>query len=230
MELAFPIVLFLVVAGVLAAAAFAAMRAERRRREALAAVAAQLGFTFLPEKDYDLAGRFAWLDALAHGSNRYAHNVMSGRWCEHNILAFDYHYQVTHRSKRGSHTTHHQVTVQSLALPRPFPELRIVPEDFLSKIAQAVGFEDIDFESAEFSRTFTVRARDRKFAYDFCHPRAMEFLLAHPALQVEIEGSILATWSRGRMNPESIAESIEILAALRDLMPRYLFTEQPTHA
>ena len=48
----------------------------------------------------------------------------------------------------------------------------------MDKIAGALGFHDINFESSEFSRKFHIKCADKKFAYDVIHPRMMEFLLA----------------------------------------------------
>jgi hypothetical protein len=55
------------------------------------------------------------------------------------------------------------------------------------RIAGVFGFDDIDFESEEFSRKFHVKSRDKKFAYDVCHSRMMEFLLATKPPCVDIE-------------------------------------------
>ena len=41
---------------------------------------------------------------------------------------------------------------------------------------------DIELESEDFNRAFTVSCPDRKFASDVLHPRMMEFLLQHRAL------------------------------------------------
>jgi hypothetical protein len=50
-------------------------------------------------------------------------------------------------------------------------------ENLFDKVAGFLGFDDIDFESAEFSDRFIVKSRDKRFAYDVLHPRMMEFLL-----------------------------------------------------
>ncbi len=230
MEFAIPILIFLLVAAIIITIAVTASIMERKRKAALAEFASRWGLSFRPERDYELAKAFRWLDALARGSNRYAYHIMSGAWQNHEILLFDYHYQVTTSNGKTTRTSHYHMSVFALTLPVAFPELRIVPENLGSKIAQAFGWEDIDFESAEFSRKFVVRSKDRKFAYDVCHPRMMEFLLAHPNLQVEIEGQVLATWSAGRLQPEGIGQCLDRSVALRKLMPDYLFAESGTHA
>ena len=53
------------------------------------------------------------------------------------------------------------------------------------------NFDDIDFESDEFSRKFYVQSSDRKFAYDVLHPRMMEFLLQTTPPMIDVEGGAL---------------------------------------
>lgn len=229
-EFAAPILIFFVIATIVVAIAIASFLAERKRQAALALAASGLGLSFRPERDYELAKQFQWLDALAQGSNRFASNVMSGSWQSHDALIFDYHYQITTHNGKTTQTSHHHLAVFALTLPQAFPEVRILPEDFGSKIAQALGWEDIDFESAEFSKKFVVRSPERKLAYDICNPRMMEFLLGHTDLRIEIEGPMLATWSAGRLRPEAIEYSLGRIASIRRLMPNYLFSERPHHA
>ena len=104
-----------------------------------------------------------------------------------------------------------------------FPELIITREGVFSKIAQAFGYDDIDFESHEFSRRFCVRSKDKKFAYDVCNARMIEYLLANDDLNIEIEGMALAIGFGDTLAPERIEPNLQRLVQLRGLMPNYLF-------
>ncbi len=74
-------------------------------------------------------------------------------------------------------------TILMLIVKEAFPKLTIAPESFGLKIAEAFGVaNDIKFESAEFSRKFSVRSADKKFAYDVCNQQMMEYLLLNPDL------------------------------------------------
>ena len=95
----------------------------------------------------------------------------------------------------------------------------------LSKIAQALGYDDIDFESAEFSRTFCVRSKDRKFAYDVCHAQMIEYLLANRDLSLEIEGPALALAFNRRLSAAEIETNLQRLLEIRLRLPEYLFTK-----
>jgi hypothetical protein len=215
----------LVVAAVIGGAIYSVI-ANRKRREEIFGLAARLGLNFSAENDPGLADRFGFLDKLAQGSNRYAFNVLSGDYRQNQVLVFDYHYETHSTDSKGNRQTHHHYfSFFILLLPAQFPELKITREGLLSKIAQALGYEDIDFESAEFSRTFCVRSKDRKFAYDVCHAQMMEYLLANRDLSIEIEGSALALAFDTRLSASEIEANLDRLLEIRLRLPEYLFTK-----
>jgi len=191
-----------------------------KRREAMAAVAAKLGLQFMPGKDRYMARQYRFLNKLRQGSQRYAFNVLSGSYQGHEVLLFDYHY----KTGSGKNTHHHYLSFFILRLPISFPELIIAPEGIFSKIAQAVGYDDIDFESHEFSRKFCVRSKDKKFAYDVCNARAIEYLLSNTDLSIEIEDKVMAISFSSRLAPERIESNLNRLITVRSLLPDYLFT------
>jgi len=215
----------LVIVGFIAIAAVVAVLgyiSSLKRREAMAAVAAKLSLHFAPHKDRVLARRYQFLDKLRVGSQRYAFNVLSGNYQGHEVILFDFHY----RTGSGKNTHHHYISFFILHLPASFPELVIGPEGFFSKIAQAVGYDDIDFESHEFSRTFCVRSADKKFAYDVCNARTIEYLLSNMDLAIEIEGSAMAISFGSRLSPEGIEPNLNRLVTVRSLLPDYLFSRR----
>lgn len=196
-----------------------------RRRDALTALAHRLGLRFDEERDHDMARRLGFIDKMDQGSNRYIFNRLEGDYQGHRVMAFEFHYETHSHSKRGRQTHHHYFSVMTLILPQSFPELLITPEGFFSKIAQAFGYDDIDFESAEFSRSYCVRSPDRKFAYAVCHPGMMEYLLARRDLAIEFEGNVLALAFDSRLNVEEIEPRLQQLIEIRRLLPDYLFTK-----
>ncbi|MEM9445652.1 MAG: hypothetical protein AAGA18_09900 [Verrucomicrobiota bacterium] len=196
---------------------------EKKRREAIAALAHSLGLHFTHSKDRQLIHRLSYLDKLKQGSNRYAYNVISGKLRGYEILAFDFHYETYSSDSKGRRrTNHHYLSFVTTQLPRSFPELVIAPEGFFSKIIQAIGFDDIDFESAEFSKKYVVRSKDRKFAYDFCHAQVIDFLLKQPVNHLEVEGDCLAISQNRRFKVEEVQERLDHLISLRELIPDYL--------
>lgn len=218
------IFIFILFAALVIVASIYGAIAARKRRDALAELAARLGLRFSPENDRGLAKRFEFLNKLAQGSNRYAFNVLSGDYHGHEVLAFDYHYEThTTDSKGNRQTHHHYFSFFILVLPRSFPELTLAREGVFSKIAQALGYADIDFESAEFSRTFCVRSKDKRFAYDVCHAQMMEYLLANRDLTLEIEDRALALAFGSRLSAEDIERNLRRLLEIRAHLPEYLF-------
>ena len=216
--------LIILVVAVIITVAVVGIRHEKKRREAMVAVAARLGLTFNVGKDYELARRYQFLDRLCQGSNRYALNIISGRYDGEDVLAFDYHYETHSTDSKGKRQTHHhQFAFYILVLPLSFPELTVLREGILSKIAQAVGYDDIDFESHEFSRKYCVRSRDKKFAYDICNARMIEYLLDNGDLTVEIEGRALGIGFNSRLDPSKIELNLNRLVRVRRLIPDYVF-------
>jgi hypothetical protein len=198
--------------------------AARKRREDLAALAARLGLNFTAGENYGLADRFGFLNQLAQGENRYAINVLSGTWRQNPVLAFDYHYETHTTDSKGNRQTHHHwFSFFILILPAAFPELTIRRENFLIKIAELFGYQDINFESAEFSKAFNVRSQDKKFAYDVCNGKMMEYLLANRDLSIEIEDQALALAFDRCLAVEQIESNLQRLVEIRSRLPAYLF-------
>ena len=199
--------------------------AGKKRRDAMTLLADKLELDFRHERNYQLADRFSFLDKLRQGSNRYAYNIMSGSYSEQDITVFDYHYETHSTDSDGKRKTHHHhFSFFILTLPKYFEELTIAKESFFSKVAQAVGYDDIDFESHEFSKAFVVRSKDKKFAYDFCNARMIEYLLDHPNINIEVNQNMLAIGYTHYLKVDEIEPHLKHLIEIRKLMPDYLFT------
>ena len=222
----FPILLFILIfIGAIVAIVYGIIEAKKRREE-LQLLASRLGLEYFSERSHTLASAYGFINRLAQGSNRYAFNILRGNYQGEQVHVFDYHYETTSRDSDGKNKTHsHYLSVFLLQLPLSFPELTIAREGFLSKFAQAFGYDDIDFESAEFSRMFCVRSGYKKFAYDVCHGRKMEFLLVNSDLNIEIEGNTLAIVFEGQISIPQIEYNLSRLLEIRRLMPEYLFNQ-----
>ncbi|HZL77977.1 MAG TPA: DUF3137 domain-containing protein, partial [Candidatus Limnocylindrales bacterium] len=92
-----------------------------------------------------------------------------------------------------------------------------------TKVAEVFGYQDIKFESAEFSKTFCVRSKDKKFAYDVCNAKMMEYLLANRDLSIEIEYQALALAFDRCLAAEQIESNLQRLIEIRSRLPEYLF-------
>ncbi|MFA7159823.1 MAG: hypothetical protein WC299_11025 [Kiritimatiellia bacterium] len=197
---------------------------KQRRMAAFRAMASRLGLTFDESHNYNLAEQYGFLNRLARGGNRYLFNTLSGYYRGHQVLVSDYHFEIQTSGPKGQPRTQHgYLSLFSLQLPATFPELTVAREGLLSKIAQAFGHDDIDFESAEFSRSFCVRSPDRKFAYDVCNARMMDYLLENRDLSFEIERNALAMVFNSHLVIDKIELNLARLLEIRARLPNFLF-------
>lgn len=223
---------YVVVALVLVAiiGAYFAWQAEQKRKAELAALARRLGFRFDPAHDKDHDDRYSQFEVFRRGHSRVAYNTMSGQLellgdrCQ--ALCGDFRYRVTSHNGKSSSTTTYRFSYLILHVPWRTPPLLIRPEGIFDKLKGVLGFDDIDFESDEFSRKFYVQSSDRKFAYDVLHPRMMEFLLAERPPMLDIEyGALCLSEGRGRWQPERFKSEIAFLGRFCELWPRHLVKE-----
>lgn len=212
-------VIFLLVIGLI----IHGYHAAKKRREEMQMLASRLGLSYSSEKDRRFASAYGFIGKLAQGNNRYAFNIMRGNHQGHYVEVFDYHYETESTDSKGDRTTHHHyLSCFLLELPMNVPELTISREGMFSKIAQAFGYADIDFESAEFSKAFCVRSADKRFAYDICHAQMMEYLLANRDLSLEYERRTLAMVFGGQLSIPRIEYNLARLVEIRQFFPEYL--------
>lgn len=206
-------VLVIAVLALAIAGAVYAYRLEKKRREALVALADRLGLSFNPSYDSSHDEEYAHFEIFRRGHSRVAMNTLSGdvilaerRFV---IKMGDFRYKITTSSGKSTTTHTYRFSYMILHLPWRVPDLLIRREGIFDKLAGAIGFDDIDFESAEFSKRFYVKSRDKRFAYDVIHPQMMEFLLAREMPAVDIERSRLClSDGRTRWQPEQFERMI----------------------
>ncbi|MBM4018009.1 MAG: hypothetical protein FJ288_06710 [Planctomycetes bacterium] len=179
---------FAVVAAAVVGVIIYAVYRAGQRREAMARLAAEWGLRFYAADPYDIPARYAHVDLFGRGHARRASNVLAGQVDGREVILCDYRYKTG--SGKDEHTHSFQVAI--LGMPILAPRMHMRRESFLDTMASWVGFDDLDFESEEFSRRYHVKADDRKFAYDVLHARLIQYLLACgdvPAL--EMNGPLL---------------------------------------
>ncbi|MCA8944303.1 MAG: hypothetical protein KDB80_17185 [Planctomycetes bacterium] len=201
--------------------------AAKKRREALAAFAAEIGWDFDPSsRTHD--SMLAPFEQFQRGHSRRAFNTLSGtleaRGFECDAQAGDFLYKRTSGSGKNRRTTTYRFSYLVLDLPfRSVPDLLIRREGLFDKLTSVLGFDDIDFESEEFSRKFFVKSRDRKFAYDLVDPRMMEFLLATRPPRIDLEAGFLCmTDGSSRWEPNQFGRQFETAREFLDRWPAHL--------
>lgn len=219
--------LFAVAAGVVS---YLGWKHEKQRQVAMAGLAARLGLRFNPNKDNRHDGEYRQFAIFRRGHSRIAHNTLSGTIelfgtaCR--LRCGDFRYKVTRSSGKNSSTSTYRFSYVIVQLPWRTPALLIRPEGIFDKIAAAFGFDDIDFESAEFSRSFLVKSDNRRFAYDVLHPQMMELLLAQDPPMIDIEaGAICYSDGQRRWTPEYFERQLAFLRKFTGLWPRHLLQQ-----
>ena len=169
---------------------------ERERREAMRAYAARMGLRFT-DRDDTLDERMAAFPPFVVGHSRVGLNLMEGEatlgGVRMTFLGGDYQYKVTTSNGKSTQTTTYNmsfiaVTPVVLSVPE---ELTVRAEGMFDKIGAFLGFDDIDFESSEFSKRFHVKCSDRRFAFDLFDPRMMEFFLGTRPPRIHARAGVL---------------------------------------
>jgi len=202
---------------------------QQQRLAELHALASELDWRFDAAEDYGYDSEFSQISAFSQGRAQYAYNVLHGgirfgaeAWP---ARMGDYHYETTSQRDGKTETHHHHFSFLLVELPcaKTMPDLRIRREGLFDTIAGALGFDDIDFESVEFSKRFHVKSGDKKFAYDVCCPPMMEFLLASDPPTIEMAEAVCClTDGNGTWSAAEFRERLHWTVKFFDLWPRHL--------
>lgn len=189
---------------------------EKKRRDDLAALAQKLKLHFSPGTDFKLADRFSFLSLLNRGDVRSAYNVSHGDHKGFPVLVFDY------EISSGKYDYYWSAYI--IEMNTNFPDTLITRETLGSRLFESMGESHITFESKDFSRAYNVRAADKEFAFDVCHSKMMEYLLANRDLIIEIRGGAILLLFEDWLRPEKVEFNLSRLIEIRKLLPQYLFT------
>ena len=212
---------YLLVLAIVAAIGIAVWWGNKRKKE-IARWAASKGLSFSPGRDRGMDGRYPAFGCLRRGHSRYAYNAALGRWGERRVVTFDYHYATGSGKSRQDHT----FSAIVLSSPVGLQPLHIRPEGLFDKVTEFFGVDDIDFESAEFSRAFHVKAPEKRWAYDVLHQRTMEFLLRMPRMSIQFDRDCVMVWRNRRFSPELFEQAISVAEGLLDGLPSYVVQRQ----
>ena len=190
---------------------------QKRRTEAMQLACQAMGFAFEEKGDLDRLRGFGDLPLFDRGHSKYARNVMTGRTADREVLLFDYRY--TTGGGKSSHTW-----AQTVALfpngAAGLPDLDLAPENFLHKIGQAFGYQDIDFDhSPDFSDHYLLRGNDEMAIRTAFTADALSFLGQQHGWHVEIRAGHVAVYRSGREckppeAPAYLADTLRVLMAL----------------
>ena len=190
---------------------------EKKRREAMIKVAEQLGLEYWGDTSASYN-----LKLFKIGDSQRATHCIKGTKDGIAFELFDYRYSTGSGKNRRTH--HFSVCVLTVA--QYYKNLYIRSENLFDKIAGVIGFDDIDFESKEFSSRFYVQSNDKKFAYDVINPQMMEYLLARPKCPtIEISGKQIGFHYQGTISPEKYIELFNLARQFCQKIPNYVLEE-----
>jgi hypothetical protein len=202
---------------------------QRQHRLAdMAALGQQLGWRFDPSHDSSHDALYAQFEVFRRGHSRYAYNTLRGSMaidgepCE--VRMGDYHYRVTSGSGKSRRTRTYETSYLIVHLPYlRYPNLSIRREGVFDALAGVFGFDDIDFESAEFSKQFHVKSDDKRFAYDVVHSAMMDFLMGEEPPVVDIEsGKCCLTDGTQKWSPQEFRARLVWAERFFALWPKHL--------
>ncbi len=215
-------VFFIVILLVVLAGGIIGWRLDQKRQEALRAWAFARGWRVRPGGEGVLHAHPA-VKLFQLGHSRKCSCVVEGDLDGQPLLLFDYRYVTGH----GKNRTTHRHWVAMVDLPYPVRPLRLRPENPFDKVTEFLGADDIDFESAEFSRRFFVTADDRKWAYDIIHARMMEYLLeAAGGRSLEFGSHELLVFGTGGGNAQHYEAATALLKGVCGRIPEYVVRQQ----
>jgi hypothetical protein len=207
--------------------AYLSWKAEQKRRAEMQTLADELGLRYEPGDDSSHDDEYAQFEIFRRGHSRVAQNTLRGtldlfgRRCP--IVLGDFRYKVTRSNGKSSSTSTYRFSYLIVHPPWPSPTLLVRPEGLFDKLKGAFGFDDIDFESVEFSRKYYVQSNDKRFAYDVLHPRMMEFLLAETPPMLDLEGGALCiSDGQRRWDPAGYRAHVGFVRRFCELWPRHL--------
>lgn len=191
-----------------------------RRREALRKAAGELGLGFHADVGHSVHERYEahGFSPFGQGSSRKTFNLLFGQRNGVYWELFDYRYT----TGSGKNRTTHRRGIVAAQVPLEFPSLRMRPEGLFDKVKGFLGFDDIDFESEQFSSRYHVSCDDRKRAYDIIHPQVIEFLMAQPNRHWQLRGRFLVMEHTSPLAPSALAEEMQRIEQFLALLPGYV--------
>ncbi|MGH2590652.1 MAG: hypothetical protein ACRDGW_07635 [Actinomycetota bacterium] len=207
---------------VVVAAFVGSLYLKQKRREALAAMAGQLGLTYSKEDNYGCLSLPFGL--LRRGDDRGAEDLLHGSWEGMEVREFDYWYEVESTDSNGNRTTStYRFSCAVTDVEAMLSPLTLGRENVFTRLADSIGLADVEFELEDFNRAFTVKCKDRKFANDFVDQRMMRWLLGTDrGFSFEACGRWLLVYSK-RRRPTELIPLLGTLKQFREGIPPVVF-------
>lgn len=178
---------------------------EKRRTEAFQEQAEQMGLHFVDNPDGAAYHKFDGFRLFSRGYSRKMKNLIEGDSGDVKISIFDYRY--TTGSGKNSKTSRQTVAALQSPLLR-CPDFTMRPEGFLDKIGNAMGFQDLDFDThPEFSKLFVLKGPDEAAIRAYFTSQVLDFFEKHAGNSIEASGDTMFFYRLRRISkPEELKD------------------------
>ncbi len=183
------------------------LRVQQRQKAFFADRVAAVGLTPAPVEP--------WLAAAASrafGVQGNAERMVR----DQRLWACDFTYQASRTATAA------KCHVIAMSLPTALPSVAVFPKNPMLP-------DNLEFESAEFNRTFSVQCADRRYASALLTPRVLEWLLHYPKLQWRIDGNVLIAWGVGYWTADTVRHTVTAFDGVLARIDPYVFEEFRAH-
>ena len=181
---------------------------EKKRREALEKVAADLGLEFFPQGIPGLVQALRGFALFDAGRGHSVANTIRGLTDDVELTIFDLTY--TTGSGKSSHT-HRQTVIRFASSQLGLPDFTASPEGFFHKIAKLFGVKDINFaEDPGFSSAFLLQGPSESAVRQLFGPQVREWFSQRRGVTAAGRGNQLFFFrAEQRVNPDKISGLLE---------------------
>ncbi len=160
------------------------------------------------------------------GDDRLCYNQLGGAVraddADHPIHGGVLQYETVSGSGKNRRKTTHRHSYLLVFMPEARAGIWVRPEGFFDRMAAAVGMNDLDFESVEFSDAFHVTAEDERFCYDLFHPPMIEMMLRRRPEGFRLQHGWFAIVASGARGPDWFGPNLDFAADFLAHWPRHL--------
>jgi len=199
---------------------------KQKRIKALATLAQQLR---LQSARADPFGTLSQpFQLFRKGDGRGVENVLWGTWQTLEVRQFDFwYYDESTDSKGNTSRTYHRFNCVMCPILASCADLTIDHENMWTRLADALSFHDIEFESEEFNKRYQVKCTNEKFANDFIDARMIEWLLKNgTGYSFEVSGDEMLVVHK-RLKPTELMPLLQAAEGFAQAVPRVVFDLYP---
>lgn len=216
-------------AAVFAGGAYWSIQREKKRTQALHALAERLGWTLHPDPPLTVVPGPSRFELFTSGRRQHIRNHASGERDGREVAVFDYSY-VTGAGK--SQTTWQQTVVHVRAPGLALPAFVLRPEHVAHKIGGMFGYQDIDLENdPAFSGQYLLRGEDEAAIRALFDADVRGFYGRHARSCTEAVGADLFFWRTDRLaRPEEVPALMDAALDLAARLGRRAALRSPGRA